>query len=161
MVVKNLAHPQKEDLNQEDSNLIQVPSSVWKQNQSEENNLAYFAGVIEGEGCFFNSKNQTGRLYPTIQVEMTDGDVIHKLNDFFKGNAPFSRKRAEDRLRSYRFRIMGERALKIMFDIYNYMSARRKAKIDQVMREYCEYHADRVKYASLDKVIKHNAKKQN
>ncbi|MGA0121372.1 MAG: hypothetical protein ACO3HJ_07965, partial [Methylophilaceae bacterium] len=156
MVVKNLAHPQKEDLNQEDSNLIQVPSSVWKQNQSEENNLAYFAGVIEGEGCFFNSKNQTGRLYPTIQVEMTDGDVIHKLNDFFKGNAPFSRKRAEDRLRSYRFRIMGERALKIMFDIYNYMSARRKAKIDQVMREYCEYHANRVKYASLDKVIKHN-----
>jgi len=161
VVVKNLAHPQKEDLNQEDSNLIQVPSSVWKQNQSEENNLAYFAGVIEGEGCFFNSKNQTGRLYPTIQVEMTDGDVIHKLNDFFKGNAPFSRKRAEDRLRSYRFRIMGERALKIMFDIYNYMSARRKAKIDQVMREYCEYHANRVKYASLDKVIKHNAKKQN
>ena len=161
MVVKNLAHPQKEDLNQEDSNLIQVPSSVWKQNQSEKNNLAYFAGVIEGEGCFFNSKNQTGRLYPTIQVEMTDGDVIHKLNDFFKGNAPFSRKRAEDRLRSYRFRIMGERALKIMFDIYNYMSARRKAKIDQVMREYCEYHANRVKYASLDKVIKHNAKKQN
>lgn len=161
MVVKNLAHPQKEDLNQEDSNLIQVPSSVWKQNQSEENNLAYFAGVIEGEGCFFNSKNQTGRLYPTIQVEMTDGDVIHKLNDFFKGNAPFSRKRAEDRLRSYRFRIMGERALKIMFDIYNYMSARRKAKIDQVMRQYCEYHANRVKYASLDKVIKHNAKKQN
>ena len=156
-----MAHPQKEDLNQEDSNLIQVPSSVWKQNQSEKNNLAYFAGVIEGEGCFFNSKNQTGRLYPTIQVEMTDGDVIHKLNDFFKGNAPFSRKRAEDRLRSYRFRIMGERALKIMFDIYNYMSARRKAKIDQVMREYCEYHANRVKYASLDKVIKHNAKKQN
>ena len=161
MVVKDLAHHQKEDLNQEDSNLIQVPSSVWKQNQSEENNLAYFAGVIEGEGCFFNSKNQTGRLYPTIQVEMTDGDVIHKLNDFFKGNAPFSRKRAEDRLRSYRFRIMGERALKIMFDIYNYMSARRKAKIDQVMRQYCEYHANRVKYASLDKVIKHNAKKQN
>jgi len=161
VVVKNLAHPQKEDLNQEDSNLIQVPSSVWKQNQSEKNNLAYFAGVIEGEGCFFNSKNQTGRLYPTIQVEMTDGDVIHKLNDFFKGNAPFSRKRAEDRLRSYRFRIMGERALKIMFDIYNYMSARRKAKIDQVMRQYCEYHANRVKYASLDKVIKHNAKKQN
>ena len=161
MVVKDLAHHQKEDLNQEDSNLIQVPSSVWKQNQPEENNLAYFAGVIEGEGCFFNSKNQTGRLYPTIQVEMTDGDVIHKLNDFFKGNAPFSRKRAEDRLRSYRFRIMGERALKIMFDIYNYMSARRKAKIDQVMRQYCEYHANRVKYASLDKVIKHNAKKQN
>jgi len=158
VVVKDLAHHQKEDLNQEDSNLIQVPSSVWKQNQSEENNLAYFAGVIEGEGCFFNSKNQTGRLYPTIQVEMTDGDVIHKLNDFFKGNAPFSRKRAEDRLRSYRFRIMGERALKIMFDIYNYMSARRKAKIDQVMRQYCEYHANRVKYASLDKVIKHNKK---
>jgi hypothetical protein len=103
-------------------------------------------------------KNQTGRLYPTIQVEMTDGDVIHKLNDFFKGNAPFSRKRAEDRLRSYRFRIMGERALKIMFDIYNYMSARRKAKIDQVMREYCEYHADRVKYEKLYKVIKHNKK---
>ena len=158
MVVKDLAHPQKEDLNQEDSNLIQVPSSVWKQNQSEENNLAYFAGVIEGEGCFFNSKNQQGRLYPTIQVEMTDGDVIHKLNDFFKGNAPFSRKRAEDRLRSYRFRIMGERGLKIMFDIYNYLSARRKAKIDQVMREYCEYHADRVKYEKLYKVIKHNKK---
>ena len=158
MVVKNLAHPQKEDLNQEDSNLIQVPSSVWKQNQPEENNLAYFAGVIEGEGCFFNSKNQQGRLYPTIQVEMTDGDVIHKLNDFFKGNAPFSRKRGDDRLRTYRFRIIGERALKIMFDIYNYMSARRKAKIDQVMREYCDYHADRVKYEKLYKVIKHNKK---
>lgn len=158
MVVKNLVHPQKKDLKQEDSNLIQVPSSVWKQNQSKENNLAYFAGVIEGEGCFFNSKNQQGRLYPTIQVEMTDGDVIHKLNDFFKGNAPFSRKRADDRLRSYRFRIIGERALKIMFDIYNYMSARRKAKIDQVMREYCEYHADRVKYEKLYKVIKHNKK---
>lgn len=158
MVVKDLAHHQKEDLNQEDSNLIQVPSTVWKQNQSKENSLAYFAGVIEGEGCFFNSKNPTGILYPTIQVEMTDGDVIHKLNEFFKGNALFTRKRGDNRQRTYRFRLIGERALKIMFDIYNYMSARRKAKIDQVMREYCEYHANRVKYASLDKVIKHNKK---
>jgi hypothetical protein len=77
VVVKDLAHPKKRTSTKRTQNLIQVPSSVWKQNQSEKNNLAYFAGVIEGEGCFFNSKNQTGRLYPTIQVEMTDGDVIH------------------------------------------------------------------------------------
>ena len=158
MVVKNLAHPQKEDLNQEDSNLIQVPSSVWKQNQSKENNLAYFAGVIEGEGCFFNMTNLQGRKYPTIQVEMTDGDVIHKLIDFFDGPKIYSRKRSKDRLRTYRFRVIGERALKIMFDIYNYMSARRKDKIDQVMREYCANVQDNIKYKRLNKVIKHNKK---
>jgi len=158
VVVKNLAHPQKEDLNQEDSNLIQVPSSVWKQNQSEENNLAYFAGVIEGEGCFFNMTNLQGRKYPTIQVEMTDGDVIHKLIDFFDGPKIYSRKRSKDRLRTYRFRVIGERALKIMFDIYNYMSARRKDKIDQVMREYCANVQDNIKYKRLNKVINYNKK---
>lgn len=158
MVVKNLARPQKKDLNQEDSNLIQVPSTVWKQKQSKENNLAYFAGVIEGEGCFFNMTNAQGKKYPTIQVEMTDGDVIHKLIDFFNGPKIYSRKRGDDRLRTYRFRMIGEKALKVMFEIYNYMSARRKNKIDQVLREYCANVQDNIKYKRLNKVINYNKK---
>jgi len=152
-------HRPRKDLKQKDSNLIQVPLSVWKQSQPQKNNLAYLAGVIEGEGCFYNSKYKTGRLYPTIVVEMTDADVIHKLIEFFNGPKIFSRKRAHNRQRIFRFRIIGEKAVKAMFQIYNFMSARRKSKIDKVLREYCENHADSVKYKELNKAIKHNGNK--
>lgn len=41
--------------------------------------LAWVAGILEGEGCFINAE-QRGRLYPRVIVEMTDEDVVQRAN---------------------------------------------------------------------------------
>lgn len=46
--------------------------------QMTETELAWVAGLIEGEGTFFCTKRRE-RRYPVIAVGMTDEDVIQKL----------------------------------------------------------------------------------
>jgi hypothetical protein len=55
---------------------------------------------------------------------------------------------------SWRWRARGKAAVNIYFKIYNYLSARRKQKIDQVLKNYCEDANAREKYRKLEGVLK-------
>jgi hypothetical protein len=55
-----------------------------------ENEIAWLAGILEGEGCFdYNNLGQskrTGSWYPRIRIEMTDKDVVEKVANLLKGH---------------------------------------------------------------------------
>lgn len=47
---------------------------------------AWAAGIIEGEGCFIFSKDKRSNYHTTaVQVEMTDEDIIKRLQNLFGG----------------------------------------------------------------------------
>jgi hypothetical protein len=106
--------------------------------------------------------NPQGKDYsiPSVSVEMTDKDVIDRIYEFFNtGSVVYIKPRQDHHLDSWRWRARGKSAVNIYFKIYNYLSARRKTKIDQVLKKYCEDANDREKYKKLEGVLKNVVKR--
>ena len=157
MVEKNLDHHQKED---QTHKVLQFPQ---RKDQQKDNQEAYFSGIIDGEGWISYekaSKPKSDYRIPTIGVEMTDEDVIRKLHAFFKsGTVVTMKKRAEHHRQSWRWKARGKAAVAIFFKIYNYLSGRRKNKIDEVLKRYCDDANAREKYRKLNGVLKNVVKR--
>ena len=157
MVEKNLDHHQKED---QTHKVLQFPQ---RKDQQKDNQEAYFSGIIDGEGWISYekaSKPKSDYRIPTIGVEMTDEDVIRKLHAFFKSGTVISmKKRAEHHRQSWRWKARGKAAVAIFFKIYNYLSGRRKNKIDEVLKRYCDDANAREKYRKLNGVLKNVVKR--
>ena len=157
MVEKNLDHHQKED---QTHKVLQFPQ---RKDQQKDNQEAYFSGIIDGEGWISYekaSKPKSDFRIPTIGVEMTDEDVIRKLHAFFKSGTVISmKKRAEHHRQSWRWKARGKAAVAIFFKIYNYLSGRRKNKIDEVLKRYCDDANAREKYKKLNGVLKNVVKR--
>ena len=101
------------------------------------NNIAYFAGILDGEGSFFMEKNRGEIYYPTISCEMTDKDVILSLKKFFKvGHVNKIYPRNKNWKISYRWRVRNEPAINILKEILKYLSIRRKAKAKFLIQEH-------------------------
>ena len=101
------------------------------------NNIAYFAGILDGEGSFFMEKNRGEIYYPTISYEMTDKDVILSLKKFFKvGHVNKIYPRKKNWKISYRWRVRNEPAINILKEILKYLSIRRKAKAKFLIQEH-------------------------
>jgi hypothetical protein len=95
--------------------------------------LAWAAGLIEGEGCFTLHKGKT--LHPYVLVDSTDEDVIDRLKHVFPfGNkrGPYKSKKESHKDR-FRFDAYGPKARNIMHHVYPLMCSRRKARIDYIM----------------------------
>ena len=84
---KNTDHHQKED---QTHKVLKFPIKEKRQSNQE----AYFAGIIDGEGCIAYEKTKKDYSIPSIAVEMSDKDVITRLKDFFgKGSVVFIKPR--------------------------------------------------------------------
>ena len=157
MVEKNLDHHQNED---QTHKVLKFPQ---RKDQQKDNQEAYFSGIIDGEGWISYekaSKPKSDYRIPTIGVEMTDEDVIRKLHAFFKSGTVISmKKRAEHHRQSWRWKARGKAAVAIFFKIYNYLSGRRKNKIDEVLKRYCDDANAREKYKKLNGVLKNVVKR--
>lgn len=44
--------------------------------------IAWMAGIIEGEGTFVASLRRGKRKYPSMTVRMTDEDIVRRLHEF-------------------------------------------------------------------------------
>ena len=66
----------------------------------------------------------------------------------------YIKPREKHHLDSWRWRSRGKAAVNIYFKIYNYLSDRRKRKIDEVLKKYCEDANAREKYKKLNGVLK-------
>lgn len=93
--------------------------------------LAWLAGLLEGEGCFYR---EGGR--PAIAVNMTDRDVVERAA-ILAGGYRVSEKRAPSDLArrrrpSYRFRVTGPKAVALMRALHPYMGSRRREKIEEL-----------------------------
>lgn len=77
-----------------------------------ETDIAYIAGLIDGEGCLSLPRFAAGRLYPTIQVIMTHHGVVKWLAESLgtKVNVLNRHLKNPKHKPSFEVRIMGKRA---------------------------------------------------
>ena len=93
--------------------------------------IAWLAGILEGEGCFSNFGT------PIIQINMTDKDTIEKIGHLF-GRGLQNNINAGGYKPQYRVVISGTPAVEWMLTIYSLMSIRRKEKIREVVNKWME-----------------------
>lgn len=111
--------------------------------------LAWLAGLLEGEGCFRIATNSAsssspGYRWPTIAMNMTDEDVLRRAAQIaavgkvygpygpYKSN-PYSKKPFWQWHVTKR-----EDALWLMKRLYPHMGQRRQEKIDEILTEFEE-----------------------
>ena len=173
MEEKNSVHPLKEDQTHKDSNQVVVRIEKWVQDQTskeshlsncQEKNLsdsdkeAYYAGIIDGGGyiSYETTRRKKNVKYqiPAMSVEMSDLDVVQNIHSFFKCGSVFTIKpRQSHHKTTYRWRVRGRAAINIFFKIYNFLSLRRKNKIDMVLKMYIDNQNENEKYRKLNKVL--------
>lgn len=97
---------------------------------------AWAAGILEGEGCF--DYNRLPK-YPRVRVEMTDIDVIEKMQDVL-GVGRISYTDRHGWKPTAILTISGKDAIPVMRAVLPHMGVRRKAKIEGLLasvREVC------------------------
>jgi len=101
--------------------------------------LAWLAGLLEGEGSFFTTTSRTGGhvyRYPQIRVNMTDRDVIERVAALFGTGVYTSRPYGVSRKTSYKAILTGLGAADLMRALRPLMGERRQSKIDEVLAEW-------------------------
>lgn len=90
-------------------------------------NLAYFAGIVDGEGYFFLEKVKKNYRIPVLGVEMAEKDVIKAFSDYFACGHLLMRvpKQSHHKI-LYRWRVRGRPAIEILKRMYKYFSIRRQ-----------------------------------
>jgi|TARA_R100001480_G_scaffold142909_1_gene140543 hypothetical protein len=96
-----------------------------------QNNLAYLAGIVDGEGYFFLEQARKNYKIPVLGVEMAEKDVIQAFPDCFGCGHFLTRqpKQAHHKL-LYRWRVRGRPAIAILKKMYKYFSIRRRKNAD-------------------------------
>ena len=102
--------------------------------------LAWLAGILEGEGCFLlTTKSESNLGYPQINVSMSDKDVMDRVALLLEASIYL---KADKRKESYKdqwvAKVNGARAAGWMMTLYSFMGERRKAKIRQVLFEWMQ-----------------------
>jgi hypothetical protein len=107
------------------------PFTVWPPSDED---LAWAAGIMEGEGSFYQLINSPG--VPELSIGMNDEDVIAKLAKIFGVDYNCSPHKNKDgsMTNRYKFVIHGRsRAGRIMSSLHPYMSERRKKQIEKAL----------------------------
>lgn len=101
--------------------------------------IAWVAGIIEGEGSFIVEKRRIGkyatRLYVSgrITVNMTDQDVIERLAELCGGNVTYEPQKAPNRKDQWRWTFRQYENLKVLCDLLRpWMAVRRTAQMDHM-----------------------------
>jgi len=102
--------------------------------------LAWVAGLLEGEGCFFPIEYKTPKygpyVYARVAVLMTDLDVLQRIQDLTgvgKITGPTIRENPKHKP-IWKWTVTKHRdALLLMEAVYPWMGSRRRARIDEVL----------------------------
>lgn len=112
--------------------------------------IAWAAGLFEGEGCVLLGKKTWKRkdgslgrpaIVPSMKINMTDLDVLEK---FFRivgvGSLDrFGFDASGGTKRQYMWRVNGKEVETVARMLYPHLCARRKARLDEVWNQYREY----------------------
>lgn len=98
-----------------------------------EKELYWLAGLLEGEGCFSRTK-KTGKIF--IALEMTDEDIVNKVAKIFGVKYYSITPRKEGYKISYKCRVVGRNAIKLMTLLQPLMGVRRMQKIETLRNEF-------------------------
>ena len=100
--------------------------------------IAWLAGLIEGEGCFLRKKRQRGVTFqPIVQIRMSDKDVIDRAAALMGGNVkpmrPSDKTTYPHKKQMWEVRVYDTKARTVMEAVYDLMGARRQAKIEDIL----------------------------
>lgn len=107
--------------------------------------LAWVAGLLEGEGCFSSCNTGSGGhygkkrySYPQIQVTMVDLDVLERLLEIVGIGSITGphRVRSEHHNPTWGWKVTGAKAAKLMELIKPHMGLRRTARIEEALNDY-------------------------
>lgn len=109
---------------------------------SRELDIAWAAGLLEGEGCFgwYGTRSKQGwnlKGYPCVTVCSVDRDVIERVASIFDGSVREEKPTSTGKP-VWEFRAINQRAADIMVEIFPLMGVRRQEKIKEVMASYAE-----------------------
>jgi len=99
-----------------------------------EYDIAWAAGLFEGEGCLTWHKRPNGRLYPHASLTTTDLDVIERFTEIMGfGNIGKPQIRP-DRKPCWKWRAVGLHSMVALNDrIGIYLGNRRRVKLDEML----------------------------
>ena len=96
--------------------------------------VAWLAGLLEGEGCFFSRKN---RPTPVIQLCMTDPDVVIRAAALLRCNRVIRCKNDTRGGKAlYRTVLFGRDAVGWCMTLYPLMGVRRQQKIKEMIEKW-------------------------
>ena len=104
-------------------------------NMDSSNELAYLAGVFDGEGSFgIWSRGKEKSPGFRASVEMTDADVIMKFLIYFQvGQILFIKPREERYKPIYRWKVDLEKAVEVVRKMLPYLSKRRQTQFHETV----------------------------
>lgn len=91
--------------------------------------IAWLAGWLEGEGCFYNEKNGA----PCVSVSTTDKDTAEKAVRFMLAKKSYGRIQREGCKKQWDIRVNCKKAMRVMCLILPFMGSRRSEKIKEVI----------------------------
>ena len=99
--------------------------------RGETSQIAWLAGILEGEGSFGMAKTS-----PCIQIQMCDRDIVERVAGLLniKLRAPWKRKDGYQWV--WGCRAFGTDAVGWMLTLYTFLGERRRAKIREVLAEW-------------------------
>lgn len=100
-----------------------------------DHNIAWAAGLIEGEGCFTIVKNSKAKKKASAKlvVQMNDKDVLDRLYSVFNVGKIYYRPPRNTSKESWSWTVYKSSDLTLVADqIYPLMGTRRQRKIDEI-----------------------------
>ena len=96
--------------------------------------IIFLAGVFDGEGSFgiWSNGNKPKRI--EIAVEATDSDMVMRFVEVFGGTFFTIAKRQEHFKNTFKWKMTGDRALKVLAEMIPYMCLRRREKFDGMVK---------------------------
>ena len=99
--------------------------------------IAWLAGLLEGEGNFRLTKAWNERFYPWIALKMTDADVVSKAQRLLGvGSFAISMPHLPHHKVQYRTVATGASAVGWMMTIYGLLGERRRGQIRKVLSHW-------------------------
>lgn len=103
--------------------------------------VAWLAGLLEGEACFSLSNNgpksraRWPNVRPTllISLSMVDQDVVERAALLMGGNGPTKQRRAHDHWQDqWRTSVSAAKAEAVLQLVYPYLGERRRERVDEL-----------------------------
>lgn len=96
--------------------------------------IAWLAGLLEGEGCFQLRKSGGYKGSICIALQMTDKDTVEKASKLLKGtfygpHGPYG----VSKLPTWQTMVFGKRAAEIMMSVFVFLGARRQQKVKELL----------------------------
>jgi hypothetical protein len=102
----------------------------------EQSDLLWLAGLLEGEGYFSSSNNNSSNI--KIGIKMTDKDVMERVANILGVGVVYCKPEKSHWKPQYVVRLSNKRAKELMELLHPLMGLRRKAAIETALSSYKE-----------------------